>query len=50
MLYIHINEFTISVVQEFIDSVIIGEIIGQSNQREIIINIILYKIYRFYSV
>lgn len=36
--YTHINELTIPVVQEFIDSIIIGEITGQSNQRDIIIN------------
>lgn len=36
--YTHIDELTIPIVQEFIDSIIIGEITGQSGQRDIIIN------------
>lgn len=36
--YIHIDTLTIPIVQEFIDSIIIGEITGQSGQRDIIIN------------
>lgn len=36
--YTHIDKLTIPIVQEFIDSIIIGEITGQSGQRDIIIN------------
>lgn len=36
--YTHIDELTVPIVQEFIDSIIIGEITGQSGQRDIIIN------------
>lgn len=36
--YTHIDTLTIPIVQEFIDSIIIGEITGQSGQRDIIIN------------
>lgn len=36
--YTHIDELTIPIVQEFIDSIIIGEISGQTGQRDIIIN------------
>ncbi len=36
--YTHIDSLTIPIVQEFIDSIIIGEITGQSSQRDIIIN------------
>lgn len=36
--YTHIDELTIPIVQEFIDSIIIGEITGQNGQRDIIIN------------
>lgn len=36
--YTHIDFLTIPIVQEFIDSIIIGEITGQSGQRDIIIN------------
>ncbi len=36
--YTHIDTLTIPIVQEFIDSIIIGEITGQSGQRNIIIN------------
>ena len=36
--YTHIDALTIPIVQEFIDSIIIGEITGQSDQRDIIIN------------
>lgn len=36
--YTHIDTLTIPIVQEFIDSIIIGEVTGQSGQRDIIIN------------
>lgn len=36
--YTHIDFLTIPVVQEFIDSIIIGEMTGQTGQRDIIIN------------
>lgn len=36
--YTHIEKLTIPIVQEFIDSIIISEITGQSDQRDIIIN------------
>ena len=36
--YTQIEHLTIPIVQEFIDSIIIGEITGQSGQRDIIIN------------
>lgn len=36
--YTHIDHLTIPIVQEFIDSIIIGEITGQTGQRDIIIN------------
>lgn len=36
--YTHIDALTIPIVQEFIDSIIVGEITGQNGQRDIIIN------------
>ena len=36
--YTHIEKLTIHIVQEFIDSIIIGELNGQTGQRDIIIN------------